>query len=326
MPSARYVHSLRNQQHRHPRRRPRPRRMREASEDAMRATRRQRAALAAGRGAEVELVELGAELLDVVCHPPEVLLVVQQVVSELGVRDHHVVALESVGDLEGTIGRNLLVSQPLVEADGAGDRNALGPSLEQQHVLGVVDELLRDRVLVEAPHDVGHACVTDLLLRLRVQRGQHDVGGEVRIRRHAHDALHLLGQFDGHVHGDPPAHTSADQDDGTLDDVFQHVDRVFGPLGDRSVHVLPLAAAQAVVVGRHEALAVALGPDLQRKRLGPMPGLVQRWEIHDSRVGTREEIVGDLVAIGHLFDQPSSSRVLGHGDIASSLSEGAGAR
>mmetsp|Transcript_30906 Transcript_30906/g.48440 ORF Transcript_30906/g.48440 Transcript_30906/m.48440 type:complete len:287 (-) Transcript_30906:511-1371(-) len=173
---------------------------------------------ASGR-CQIIVVIVGSYFCNHSSHAAEVFLVIQNVAPILSVCYDYILGLDHLRDLQGPIRRNLLVTQSLYQTNRALDGNALRSSPEQQHALGIINQFLRQRILIQTPHDLSHAILRNFVFGGVVELREDDIGGKVGISGNSNDSLHNIRFLDSYVHSYPASYTSTDQDHGPFDNL-----------------------------------------------------------------------------------------------------------
>mmetsp|Transcript_6779 Transcript_6779/g.19611 ORF Transcript_6779/g.19611 Transcript_6779/m.19611 type:complete len:283 (-) Transcript_6779:140-988(-) len=129
---------------------------------------------------------------------------------------------------------------------------------EDEVVLGVVHELLRDGVVSPTPVNRGRALRVDLLLHRFAQRRPKQLLREVRAGAHGDAAVHQIRLLRGDAQREPAADAGAHQQHLLRRArVLGDLDGVRDPARQRRVIEGPAGAANAIVVGDDEGLLPA---------------------------------------------------------------------
>mmetsp|Transcript_6780 Transcript_6780/g.19619 ORF Transcript_6780/g.19619 Transcript_6780/m.19619 type:complete len:257 (-) Transcript_6780:140-910(-) len=156
---------------------------------------------------------------------------------------------------------------------------------EDEVVLGVVHELLRDGVVSPTPVNRGRALRVDLLLHRFAQRRPKQLLREVRAGAHGDAAVHQIRLLRGDAQREPAADAGAHQQHLLRRArVLGDLDGVRDPARQRRVIEGPAGAANAIVVGDDEGLLPAHAA--HRLKGGAPPAIlraVQRRQVKHRR-------------------------------------------
>mmetsp|Transcript_23601 Transcript_23601/g.45839 ORF Transcript_23601/g.45839 Transcript_23601/m.45839 type:complete len:206 (-) Transcript_23601:523-1140(-) len=174
----------------------------------------------AGGGLEVKLKVLRGEIGQVRRHQPRVIILIQHVITKLGVGHDHILGREHIAEGEGTLGGDLDIAQSLYQAYGARDLQGPRAPLHQEVLFRVVDEDLGQCVLGLAPCDFGCAVLVDLIKGLLRERGDNEICGEIRIRSDPHTSHDRLRVLHSNLHHHPASHPAAAKHHRAFNDVL----------------------------------------------------------------------------------------------------------